>query len=295
LTFANNKLYFCNQCKKILENVEELLFVEEDSSRGFCSEQCIENFYSPLFKHYEAKEKELRGSLNIQNESCLKLLEKNELVDKLFSSPLEIHHSMNELEEEVYSFIGKFPQEKGKEVWLISLCFVYEAKPSFVFLLTATENEELVDHFRIGDPVEDIEDFLALDENLEVEGDPKQILETVEQKKSQLLAQMIEERSPHDIPIEEFIHYEPFFEPTIENPDEVYTYMDEDGDTLYTYIKAYEKEGTSFYYFVLCFNFASNPNEQTESLLPIISFPSLDADTYKKHSQGERISGSLKS
>ncbi|TNF31480.1 MAG: hypothetical protein EP319_01970 [Deltaproteobacteria bacterium] len=295
MSFSNNKLYFCNQCKKILNNVEDLLFVEEDSSRGFCSEKCIENFYSPLFKHYEAKEKELRSELGIQNETCLKLLEKSELVDKLFSAPLEIYHSMNELEEEIYSFIGKFPQDKGKEIWLISLCYVYDAKPSFVFLLTATENEEFVDHFRIGDPVEDIEDFLATDEEMEVSGDPKQILETVEQKKSSLLAQMIEERSPHDIPIEEFANYEPFFEPTIENPDEVYTYMDEDGDTLYTYIKAYERDGCSFYFFVVCYNFSSNPNEQTESLLPIISFPSLDADTYKKHSKGERISGSLKS
>ena len=223
-----------------------------------------------------------------------KVTEKNELVDKLFA-PLEVYHSMNELEEEIFSFIGKFPQDQGKEVWLISLCYVYEAKPSFVFLLTATENEEFVNYFRIGDPIENIEDFLAMDEEVQVEGDPKQILETVEQKKSVLLAHMLEERSPHDIPIEEFANYEPFFDTTIEDPDEVYTEMDEDGDTLYTYIKAYEKDGCSFYFFVVCLNFASNPNEQTESLLPIISFPSLDAETYKKHSKGEKVSGSLKS
>lgn len=294
MSFANNELYFCNQCKKIITNVEDLLFVEESSQRGFCTEKCIEDFYSPLFIHYEKMEKEIRKDLNIQNEPCLKLLEKNDLVDKLFSVPLEIHHSMNELEEEIFSFIGKYPQENGEEVWLLSLCYVYEAKPSFVFLLTATHNQELVNYFRFGDQIEDIDEFLSVEDAPEVKGNPKEILETVEQKKSSLLAVMIEERSPHDIPIEEFFSYEECFQPTIESPDEVYTCEDDEGDVLYTYIKAHEKNGSSFFYFVVCFNFASDPNEKTESLLPIISFPSLDADTYKKHARGDKVSGNLK-
>lgn len=284
---------FAISVKKILESVEDLLFVEESSPRGFCSENCIEDFYSPLFLHYEKMEKELRKEMKIENEACLKLLEKNELVDKLFAAPMEIHHCMNELEEEIYSFIGKFPQEKGKDVWLLALCYIYEARPSFVFLLSATQNTKFVDKFRIGTPVEDISEFLNMDENIP-SGDPKEILETVEQKKSSMLAEILEERSPHDIPIEDFAHYEEFFQPTIENPDEVFSCEDAEGDTLYTYIKAHDKSGVSFYYFIVCFNFASNPNEKTESLLPVLSFPSLDADIYKKHSKGDKISGNLK-
>ena len=41
-------LYFCHECKKIVQSLSELYFVEENSTNGFCSEACIEQFYKSL-------------------------------------------------------------------------------------------------------------------------------------------------------------------------------------------------------------------------------------------------------
>ena len=39
--------FFCSQCKKVVHELEQLLFVENDSPIGFCAESCIEKFYEP--------------------------------------------------------------------------------------------------------------------------------------------------------------------------------------------------------------------------------------------------------
>ena len=53
------------------------------------------------------------------------------------------------------------------------------------------------------------------------------------------------------IPFEKFSLYEDYFDTTLENPDEVYLRRDSEGDEIYTYIKAHEQDGVSFYYFIL--------------------------------------------
>ena len=37
-------LYFCHGAKQIVRDLSELYFVEENSTNGFCSENCIESF-----------------------------------------------------------------------------------------------------------------------------------------------------------------------------------------------------------------------------------------------------------
>jgi len=44
----NNPLYFCTECKKVIPRLDQLLFVDGNSSKGFCCEECIEDFYRPL-------------------------------------------------------------------------------------------------------------------------------------------------------------------------------------------------------------------------------------------------------
>ena len=75
-------VYICNQCKKLISDIEELLFVEENSPRGFCSEKCIEGFYTPLFNHFENAVKKYREELKLEDEECLELLRTQSLLIK---------------------------------------------------------------------------------------------------------------------------------------------------------------------------------------------------------------------
>ena len=117
----------------------------------------------------------------------------------------------------------------------------------------------------------------------------------IELKKGSLLAQILEERSPADVPIEEFPNFDKYYKPTLEKPDEVYYQKDEEGDSLYIYIKAFQNQSTSFYYYVVCLDTNPGFNSGMESVCPVISFPSNDGEIYQKYKNGRLVSGQLKS
>jgi hypothetical protein len=78
------------------------------------------------------------------------------------------------------------------------------------------------------------------------------------------------------------------------DPDEIFKKNDDEGDIIYTYIKAHDREGVSFYYFIVCYRISEGDEANTDTLVPIISFPSVDGEMYRLYKDGELISGSLK-
>ncbi len=288
--------YFCNNCKKIVKDPEDLYFVESSLPRGFCSEICIKEFYSPIVDYYEKCEEDLRKKHGCAVENLSDFISDPAFLERLFSSPDEIWQSKNAIGEEVFSFVSKFESEGDGEFFLISLCLVFENKPSFIFLVTATKEKALLNEFRIGKELEDLQDFLKSNGSLEKEMElAPEVFEAIENKKSTCLASLLKERSNQDIPYEDFYNYDKFMEATLEVPDEVYTEKDTDGDDLFTYIKAHEKDGKSFYYFVICLNIGPSIEAQEDTILPILGFPSLDGRTYNSYRKGRLISGNLKS
>ena len=153
--------------------------------------------------------------------------------------------------------------------YLASLCLVFENKPFFIFLVTATKEVSLLNEFRIGKELENLEEFLKNDtgENGQKIKYPLKYLKQLKVKKSAFLASLLEQRSSKDIPYEDFYCYDRFMEDTLEVPDEVYTERDRDGDDLFTYIKAHEKDGKSFYYFVICMNIGPSMEEAGDTIL----------------------------
>ncbi len=290
----NQRNYLCAHCHHVIDDIEKLLFVEEASNRGFCSESCIENFYTSLFSWYENQEKNLRDEFNLINEDCPFMINDPGLIDKLLSFPDEIWCLRNDLGEEIYSFIGKYQDQSGNSYFLLSLCLLYDKRPSFILMTSCTRSKKLVDQFKIGEKIENVEMFLkeSKEEMIEVDGGPAAEMES---KKSGLLAEILERRSPADIPFESFSLYDTFFEGTVEAPDETYSYIDDEGDKIYIYIKAHDKDGVSFFYFVISMNFNGHAKENVEPLLPILSFPSVDPDLYRFYCKGKKLTGSLKS
>jgi hypothetical protein len=288
--------YFCNNCKKIVHDPEDLYFVESSVPRGFCSEICIKEFYGPIVDYYEKCEEDLRKKYNCEMENLTDFISEPVFLETLFSKPNEIWHSQNEIGDEVFSFISKFEGEGDGNFFLVALCLVFENKPSFIFLVTATKKVDFLSEFKVGKELDNLEDFLSASSSSgqDMELAPE-LFETIESKKSSFLATLLKERSNKDIPYEDFYDYDKFMVTTLEGPDEVYTDKDGDGDDLFTYIKAHEKDGISFYYFVICLSIGSSTEEEEDTILPILGFPSLDGKTYKSFRKGRLVSGNLKS
>ncbi len=290
-----NPIYYCQNCKDLTEDLESLLFVEDQSSRGFCSEQCIEEHYQHLVDYFSHWEASWREKANFKNEDVQSLIGQSSFMNRMLGQPDEVWMLENGLQEKMYSFIKSFNDPVHGQFSISLVCFMFEKQPSFILAASASRSEDFINEFRIGDRQEDFELRGAVKQGREVIEIDERTLMAVESKKSLYLADMIDERSPADIPFESFHLYESFFDETMREPDEIYLHFDTEGDQVKTYIKAHEREGISFYYFIVCLDYDKYKSEDKETLIPILSFPTLDGDMYRRYRKGQQISGSLKS
>ncbi len=280
-----------------MQTVDDLYFVEEGQPRGFCSEACIEKFYAPLIEGLEKIEVDLRTQYKLKAEDCLEFVGRPKDMEAVIRKPMEVWRSENILKEEVYSFITQLRDNSNQPYWVILLCSVFDHRPSFILLATTTRDKRLKEHFEIGKQVEDIEVFhesLERPERQDLDVAPE-ILESLERKKASYLADLLDRHSPHDIPFEDYMMYEKYFESTMAAPDEIYQFKDEEGDLIYTYIKAHAEGAVSFFYFVLCMPVGESADDSdAQAVVPVIAFPTLDADIHRAYKQGTLISGALK-
>lgn len=302
-------VYHCSQCKKITHELGELLFVEEGVQRGFCSEGCIETYFGPIIEHYEKQEKQIRKRAGLEDEPCLKYVGQPSYMEMTLSRPKQIWRLENELKEEVFAFISEFKERETqfqKTFYFIILCTVFDRRPAFIFSVTTTKDLKVLKAYQIGEPIQDPTSFLKpLDTGgLAEEGSSSptdvhpEAIQGLEQKKGQILAQQLELRSEADIPFDQFNLYDQFFDPTIEDPDEVYRWHDDSGDVLMTYIKAHNQGQTSFFYFVIMLRidpkWVVQPEQNKEVLVPVLSFPSVDGEISDFYRKGDLLAGVTK-
>jgi hypothetical protein len=303
-------LYFCCECKKVLAHLDDLLFVDELSHKGFCSENCIEDFYFPLIKHFEIVEHSLRSKFNISEESLEMELTNQELIEEIVSVPSEIYRQSNELQESFYHFIKHF-----NDFTAIVIASVYRKEASFIFLSTVTKSKLLVDEFRYGEKVsmwENAHDVIEENENddfyhnafdeavpiedeLENEDEDMIFIQLLESKKSKILADVIINRQEDDIPFEEYPGYEFCFQETLDLPDEVFERKDNEGDKLFTYIKTFSKGALgeeSFFYIVICLK--RNTDVTSVNIYPILAIPTIDIKMCQEFRGGTKLSGPIK-
>lgn len=286
--------YTCYSCRSIHSDLQNLLFVEERSSKGFCKEECIEDFYRPLLKHYEQLEEKLRKDLNLEDETVLLGVSDEEAMARLISAPDEIWKLSNDLAEEIYAYIKVI-----NRAFFIVLCTSYKNEPSYIFLTTKTNEQKILDAFRIGEK-------LSLEE-----GVSRDLEEIIERKKSEILARLLEVSTDEaDIPMDQYILYHDLFQSTMEEADEIYEYKDRHGDLLVTYTKSFNRNGEAIFYLVICLkdNSSSLKNLDNEiealsseedramnmmTIFPIFSFPTRLGSVYKEFKQGKLLSGHL--
>jgi hypothetical protein len=279
-----------------------MLLVEDFSRLTFCSDPCIQQFYNHLILYYEKEEKDFRKKLSLSKESCFIFKENQLYVQQTLEQPQEIFEVINDVGHKSYTFLRRF-EDEDFPFFMIMKLFLYQKVPSFVFFQTVTNVSEVLDFYRVGEKVDNIEDFFQLTTREEKEPGPNEIqvempqkeLDDLERKKSTLLADLLMKRSTTDIPFENFHLYEPFIPSTIDNPDEVYSFNDEEGDEILVYLKGHIQSGVSFYYIVLCKNLELDKQDQNQEVLfPILAFPTLDGKLTRYYCQGEKLSGNLK-
>lgn len=279
-----------------MQDLDDLLFIDEHSHKGFCSEECIEDFYFPLIKHYELVEHSLRKKLNLLDEPGLKSFTDEELVDEVLNHPSEIFKQTNELNETYYHFIKHFA-----DFSVIVIASVYRKEASFVFLTSITQSKALLNEFRYGEQITDwalgekfdeVEDYIVeADTEVDIDEDEDEdmvFIQLLESKKSHMLAEVLMKIKDSDIPFEDYSGYESCFQETLDTPDEVFEKKDKEGDVLFTYIKSY----ANFFYIVTCLK--RKDIGENVNVYPILGLPTNDLELCQEFRGGTRLTGPLK-
>lgn len=291
----NKPLYYCSECKTILDSLKNLLFVEENSSKGFCSEACIEDFYMPLIRHFESIELNVRtklGLVGLNEEKIDSILSERELLEDILLAPDELWKVENELSEDVYTYVKHYSAFSG-----IVICKVYAGEASFIFLSTKTTSRSFLEEICAGSRIENISKTHSL-ENIDSSNDfndeDYNFMQLLESKKSKLLAELLEKRKEDDISFEDFSLYESCFTEVIETPDEVFEQKDNEGDSFFIYIKSYVVEEENYFYIISCLKRKVDSGSEDISVFPVLAFPTNDIELYYEFRTGKKIAGHLK-
>lgn len=303
MTIFKKALYYCHECKKILPGTDSLLFIDDQASVGFCSEECIEDFHLPIVKNFEEEFVFLRAQHHIGEENLGIKLDQ-QLVDAVLMSPDEIYRFSNEIGEAFHHFI-----KKHNDVFIIVIASLFKSEPAFIFGATTTKVTSLVNEFRQGQLIS-VSEWIgrkrAKKANLQKENvdgvnedlseEDMVFLQLLESKKSKILATLLIKRQDSDIGIESFSDYDFCFQETLDHPDEVFEHKDNEGDIFFNYIKNYnlgKRKEDNFFYIVSCLKRKGQSADET-MVYPILGMPTNDMAMVQEFCLGKQISGPLK-
>ena len=287
------ELYFCCHCCQNIKDANKL-FLLDDSSKYFCSEDCGRKHFDKMVSYFEKLEKERRIKHSLEDEPVLNILSNKDYINQVLHNPTRITFTENMIGEKVYNFTREIIHD-NKSVYISIICLVLEGSPTYIFQAIASLSKEFVDSFNFSQNIDNIDSFKTLrkTEDSLISGLDQETLDEIELKKSILLAELLEERKNSDLPFESFPHYLKFVDQTLENPDEIYEWSDSSGDELLVYIKALSEETFSFYLFIVAYQSEDFVRKQN-ILLPILIFPTVDSDLYSFYRRGRLVSGHFK-
>lgn len=284
----NRPLYYCSECKTVVNELDQLLFIEPATSKGFCSERCIEDFYNPLITHFENLERKLREEYSLGHEVIRTPMDDKSLIEAVISQPGEVWQNQNELGESLFTYIRHFGDYSA-----VVIATVYNDEASFVFFRTLTRSKVLLEEFRSPDKSQKQQPQVDPERTFS-EAD-MMFMQELESKKSRLLADLLVKRSNDDIPFENFSDYESYFQDCLEMPDEIFESKDKEGDTFFVYIKSFLHDGKDFFYIISCLKRRDTETAGDIHIFPVLAFPTLDVELVREFRNGSRIAaGPLK-
>lgn len=266
--------------------------MDQSRNNGYCSEDCIVEFLTPVMESFENEEIVKREELGIQfSEGFEDYFQDQMLFQKILYKPDVIRHHTNQLGHEFYTHFLTI-EEIGAT--FIIIASYYNNEPSFVYFKTITQSEDLIAYYAkdkiLSHEISDNEDHEIDDEEIEDQISlPKELMEDIEMKKSEYLAKLLESRSEEDVPFEKFPDYDDYLPLVLEEPDEIFEQTDDTGDEIKVYIKSFKSNSKTFFYIVLCLEIEIPETDGQKAILPILGFPSQDSNLYKEYAIGNRL------
>lgn len=273
---------FCQSCRKQMSPDDQIVYVEENSTRFFCSEKCIRDYYDPLAECYRKAHYYIRDSHDIPETEFAKY---ESYAPLCLSNPDEIWADTNEQNETFYYFHKNFMDEGGAFSYVI-MCFCLELEPTYMILAFPTRDRKLADEYRRGKKLDETE----LSEEVEsMEPEARGVLEEelLSNQSNALEEEMLRWRDKSDIDPKDFDEYAHLLEESIEAPDEVWELQDSPGNTLLTMISQHDDGVT---YILICRS--DQQNEKQESWQVLYSFPTKDAKLVQRYRRGNLREGS---
>ncbi|MEW6055971.1 MAG: hypothetical protein AB1540_05090 [Bdellovibrionota bacterium] len=241
---------YCANCRKSLAELERILFVEKEIGRCFCTETCIQDYFQPTIDSMEEELAKLRSNSDLRAREPKDLAHYRGLT---LGDPDEIWVQELESGEKHFTFISQFRHGEGQRFSCIAVCLAIEGIPSFVFLAFLTKDDDLVDAYRRGVDMRLHEpsssyDFGSSEQarpaeptQPSLEGDTIENIESGERpglsEHATTFANWYSEgRRSSDIPREAFEKFEPFIEPVIDDPDEIWNFVDDEKNEWCTFI-----------------------------------------------------------
>ncbi len=263
---------YCANCRNSLAELERIYFVEREIGRCFCAVECIEEYFAPTAELLHDEIIKLRDSHDY-NESDLEKFQKYE--ELTFQDPDEIWVNQTESGDQYYTYISHFKESNRKFSYVI-VCLVLDAKPSYVLLRFVSKDEDLVNHYRKGHDLR-LHDGLEpeMPENSQALENHQEEFEDEQRFDLQELERICKDnRKPDDILISDFPKYEPFIELAIEDPDEIWTYTDENQNHFCTFITKFKSEDLKpFTMIVVCLPDVDGKSKELEV---VMAFPTID-------------------
>lgn len=269
---------FCQCCRKVMGPEDNIVYVEEDSGRYFCSEKCIRQYYDPMGEHYKKLHMSERDNHDIPEADFPQF---ESYAPLCLSNPDEVWRDESDSGETCFFFIGNYMDQGGAFSYVV-MCFCMEFEPTYILLSFPTRDKRLVDKYRVGARVDmtKAEADLAV-ASAEPEMEPAVPDAVLARQARALEEEMLRHRSKGDIPPTDFEEHAHLLEHTLENPEEVWELQDEKNNTILTLIAQPEED---LYYVVIC-NFEESA-EGRENWRVLYHFPTRDSSLAQHYRRG---------
>ncbi|MGE4233125.1 MAG: PBECR2 nuclease fold domain-containing protein [Bacteriovoracia bacterium] len=195
---------YCANCRKRLEGLNQIFFVEKEIGRCFCSHECIQDYFQPTIQAMEEEHNKLLSRHDFTQEQRRSLAHHQPLT---LAEPDEIWISSTENGEKYFTYISQFETQNGQKFHYIVVSLAIDNIPSFVFISFPTKDEELLTHYRKGTEIsKTAQNALTADDFEKLHNDLRQ---------------------PEDIPYEAFDRFAPYLDPSLDEPDEIWSFNDQ--------------------------------------------------------------------
>ena len=264
----------CEECKKVISQQSQALFVEEEVGRFFCDEGCIVSHFTPDIEKLEREYGKHVSHVDLTGEERERYAHFRWMA---LENPDEVWMETMPKGDRRYTLIAEYLPE-NKKIWAVAVCLMLRGEPSFLYLAFVTSDRNLVDVFRRGDQmriVKESSNAEAAEENTPPKAEERQGSDRLAEpwtEADSVRAMIVRSRKPADIAPEDFGFYQKCLEETLQNPNELWSYLPKSARRIYHFIKHYDHD-EPYWYVVI----AKDTSDETQ--IEIIDvFPTRDPE-----------------